>query len=186
MLQTWNRTSPIYLCIALLCCFNTSCIEDPFRPPSKYEGCCNTTSLSYDSAGHHIFIANAISPNADGINDAFSIYSKQEVHVLKLSVAEQHDILAINRSNIKVKGNKEIWSPINASGQPIHGLFHYELLIDAGLRDTLRLSGEFCAIDCMENDADDIAISDCVFDSFTDARGEIDTSKIILENNCDF
>ncbi len=169
----------------LLGCFLSACQED-ILAPNQYEGCCATRPLQVDTQQLSIFIPNAITPNEDGLNDAFSIHTNRAFKIIHLTVEEQNDILSISRSNVEVSGVKEIWKPINAGGQPIHGLFNYQMMIDLPGTDTLHLQGSFCSIDCTENQTHIIDFPSCIFGSQTNGNGQIDTSQLLTENDCSF
>ena len=166
--------------------WQSGCSEDVFNGPNMYTGCCETSPLQMDTLGLKLFVPNAITPNNDGINDDFSIYSSLPITIDRLMVAEQNEILAINRSKIAVSGQTRIWSPINASGLPIHGLFNYQLELAQPDGDTLILKGQFCSIDCEEQDTKIIEFMECIFQSVANEAGEIDTTALILENDCMF
>ena len=164
----------------------STCEKNIFKPTNIYEGCCGTEPLLLDTNNLKLFVPNAITPNADGLNDEFSIYSNRPITIDRLMVAEQSEILAINRSNIRVFGETNLWKPINASGIPIHGLFNYSFKFTAQNGDTLNFSGQFCSIDCEAEETEIVEFSQCILQSITSAKGEIDTSALIQENDCQF
>ncbi len=180
------KPSLLILLLFYMVTSSSTCEKSIFKPTNIYEGCCDTEPLLLDTNNLKLFVPNAITPNADGLNDEFSIYSNRPITINRLMVAEQSEILAINRSNIKVFGETNLWKPINASGLPIHGLFNYSFKFAAQNGDTLTFSGQFCSINCEAEETEIIEFSQCILQSITSAKGEIDSTALILENDCQF
>ena len=135
-----------------------------FEEPNRYEGCCGTRAVVDTFENAIISIPNAITPNVDGKNDAFSIYSSDVMQITSLQVTEQNDLLGIDRKDIPVKrGWTEIWVPKNASGIVIQGLYNYSLSLKnaKGLEKTI--TGQFCAFLCGEKKVETIPMGDCEF-----------------------
>ena len=139
--------------------------------PNVYKGCCGLTNVEDSIGGIHYSIPNAISPNNDEINDAFSIYSSAELRIVSLSVMASNGSLGINRSNIVVNGWTDIWIPRNSSNIVYNGLFEYSMVL-SDLNGTIdSISGQFCSISCLDESAEDIPGQDCRFKSQANLSG---------------
>lgn len=164
----------------------TSCELFDLTPPSEYEGCCDTRPVQVLTNDDHIFIPNAITPNEDGINDQFSIYSRSPIVINDLHVYNSFQTLEIKRSNIIVEGTTDIWEPVNLNGNRVHGLFHYDMKMLNEAGDTMSITGEFCAIDCHDSNSEDVNIKQCIFRSLSDGEGGIDSTALIYTHDCNY
>ncbi len=148
-----------------------SCDKIQSIEPSIYGGCCGIPYVE-DTLGQKRFvIPNAISPNNDDLNDAFSIYSSDEMRILSLSVLASNGSLGINRSNIPVRGWTDIWTPRNSSNIIFNGLFDYTMVLSDLQGATDTITGQFCSISCLDEASEDIPREDCRFMSQADESG---------------
>jgi hypothetical protein len=159
----------------------TACNAVEFLEPEFYNGCCAEDSIQDTLGATAFFIPNAITPNGDEINDAFSIYSDKRMRIKALNVSERHGILSISRANIPVQGWTDIWVPKNASAIPIHGIYDYQMTLvnQAGVEK--MVTGQFCALSCVSEDADIIPFSQCHFRTQTDELGHLNDTLPNLE-----
>ena len=155
-----------------------------FEEPNRYKGCCGIAAVEDTVGTTLVSIPNAITPNADGKNDAFSIYSSNVLQITSIQVTEQNNLLAIDRKDIPLKrGWTIIWVPKNASGIVIQGLYNYSITLKEinGIEKTL--SGQFCAFTCGEDKVETIPRSDCSFRTQVDESGHF-ASEIPSQDTC--
>lgn len=159
-------TAAIAITVTIMSCDKIQSIE-----PNIYAGCCGIPYVEDTLGQKHFVIPNAISPNNDELNDAFSLYSSAEMRILSLSVLASDGSLGINRSNIPVRGWTDIWTPRNSSNIIFNGLFDYTIVLSdlEGSIDTI--TGQFCSISCLDESSEDIPREDCRFMSQADERG---------------
>ena len=159
-------TAAIATTVTIMSCDKVQSIE-----PNIYAGCCGISHIEDTLGQKHYVIPNAISPNNDDINDAFSFYCSDEMRILSLSVLASNGSLGINRSNIPVRGWTDIWTPRNSSNIIFNGLFDYTIVLSdlEGTIDTIN--GQFCSISCLDEDSEEIPREDCRFRSQADERG---------------
>lgn len=157
-----------------------------FEEPNRFKGCCNTAPVE-DTIGNTIIaVPNAITPNDDGLNDAFSIYSSDVMQISSLQVMEQNQILGIDRKNIPLKrGWTKVWIPRNASGKIVQGLYNYTMTVNELDGTEKTLTGQFCAFICGEAKVETIPQGDCDFRNQLDKNGHFST-EIPPQDTCHF
>lgn len=157
-----------------------------FQEPNRYKGCCGISAVEDTVGTTLVSIPNAITPNADGKNDAFSIYSSDVLQISSIQVTEQNDLLAIDRKDIPVKrGWTKIWVPKNASGIVIQGLYNYSITFNEINGTEKTLSGQFCAFTCGEDKVETIPHSDCSFRTQVDESGHF-ANETSSQDTCAF
>jgi len=150
--------------------------------PNIYEGCCGISSVEDSIGSIRFYIPSAITPDGDSMNEYFSIYCSDILEIKSMMVREAHDILAIQRSDIKILGWRNLWVPKNVSGKVIYGLYDYELLLADEAGNEKTVSGQFCAFSCGQDDTDEIPMQDCHFRSQSDMAGAFDSELPSLED----
>lgn len=156
-----------------------------FKEPNKYEGCCGVAAVE-DTIGQSVIsIPNAITPNADGINDAFSVHSTEVLQITSLQIKEQNDILAIDRSNIPLsRGWTMVWTPRNASNIVIQGLYNYTMILEDKRGEQKTITGQFCAFICGTDKSETIPKSECHFSTQVSEAGFFDLD-LPSQDDCD-
>lgn len=156
-----------------------------FKEPNPFEGCCGTAPVEDTIGNTLIAIPNAITPNEDGLNDAFSIYCTDVMQITSLQVMEQNQLLGIDRKDIPLKrGWTQVWTPRNASGKIVHGLYEFTVTIRDLDGTEKTLAGQFCAFICGQDKIETIPQGDCDFRNQLDKNGHF-TPGVSVRDTCE-
>ena len=193
----------VSLLLLIFCCLIQSCNDEAIVFES-YKGCCESPALTYfnstpkrflDSLGFpedssiisSYYIPNAFTPNLDGYNERFQIYSK-DVHFRQFTdvkIKSSNGALLYSKNNFGITrhGDNTIWGGIDQSGEMYTGLFYYQLTFRSIFNQEITLEGNACSILC-ESKTNTISFSRCFFGTQHDGFGSIDYSLPTREDNC--
>lgn len=149
----------------------TACVPEAILPQDDtYDSCCGQQQLDTTLAGQRIFIPNAITPNGDGRNDVFGVYSNDQLRIVRLEINHEKEILGTVKNQIPVDSFTGIWIPRNVSNRPVFGAYEYQMQVRLANRDTVMLTGSFCAFDCTDIAAQDSSYRHCIFSQLPDVE----------------
>lgn len=146
----------IYLLAIILLVAN--CKDD--EEPGFTESCCNIPPLTAAADQARIFGPNAFTPNGDGVNDIFRVFTSSEVtEVLNLSIKDEAGNLMFEAKNFLPYDASMGWDGTNPDGQIVEGIYKYDVEIELITGSTFDFSGTVCCrpgtpISCITNEAD--------------------------------
>ncbi len=175
--------------------------EEMAVTPTIYDGCCGTEPKTYEVEDYKVYIPNVITPNGDGINDAFyPICNKMEKYkyaIGNFKIFNDSSEVIFIRDAIDLT-NPEGWSfrgiawtrpykPQLTQTYEYTGKFHYSFHLAFRLKDDtekiILVEGDACVVRC---DADAHVIKDkdgCYF-PVQGLNGVYDASLPWQEDNC--
>ncbi len=108
------------------------------------EAGCTATDSSFLLIGElNIFIPNAFSPNGDGINDAFLLYSTQDYHLITLDIFDRWGNKVFNAHDESIDSSFTGWKGTTTSYKPSPpGLYIWRAIIRDQAFKQFELSGE--------------------------------------------
>lgn len=199
MNTSWMLNTKI--AILLMLCTISGCSQEAVQSPTPYDGCCGTEPKVYEVEDYRVYIPNVITPNEDGINDAFyPICNKMELKKFGVSnywiyndtgkviyALEGLDVEDPESWGFKGFGYKDAFKP-KESGKYTHtGKFKYTFEMwfrkTDGTAHMERVEGEGCVVRC---DADAHVIKDkygCYF-PIQGLNGIYDATLAAQEENC--
>ena len=165
-------SSPTIIQIILLCvtisvtgCAQSS-QEETVITTTIYDGCCGTAPKVYEVEDYKVYIPNVITPNGDGINDAFyPICNKMEKGKFAVAnyqifndtgkvifVRDGLDILDPESWSFKGVGLLRPYKPKNHEQFDYTGKFTYTFILAFKKADNteelIKVSGEACVVRC--------------------------------------
>lgn len=166
-----------------------------------YENCCGDEAKVFDIQGMKIYVPNIITPNGDGINDAFypiaSNMKKGEFAVANFQVFDTSGLLIFLMPGMDVE-KLDVWSFTGVASKRPHmpdeflnyeytGRFTYKFMLAVnnkkGGEEIIEVSGSACVVRC-DKDAKIIKLKNkCAFPS-QGLGGVFDKSKSTKETTC--
>ena len=175
--------------------------EEMAVTPTIYDGCCGTEPKTYEVEDYKVYIPNVITPNGDGINDAFYPICNKMIHdkflisnyriyndtgqmifaLLGLSVDE------IENYAFKGKGYQRPYKPQEHEKIIYSGKFTYKCTLIITKADSsyhyIDVEGEGCVVRC-DADAHIIKDKDGCYFPVQGLNGVYDASLPWQEDNC--
>jgi CHU_C Type IX secretion signal domain len=172
----------ILLLFLLLPALPISCCKDS-GAGDPLTGCCGTPGIDAQVGNGHVFLANIITPNADGINDL-------------LWPSADFLILQINRMRVRDNQGHLVFEALNESPNNISvgwdgtidgvikkGVYDIELEVEAADGTVATLEGKVCNYPCRESNEDKpIQTGGCQFPAQVN-DGHYDPTIASLENS---
>ena len=172
-----------------------------FSQKNKYENCCGDDAKVFAMQGINIYVPNVITPNGDGINDAFypvaSNMKKENFSVSNFQIFDEEKKLIFLIPGINTE-KPEIWSftgiaskrphrPAEENNYEYTGRFFYKFKIVAGNRSgqpqTLEVEGSACVVRCDEDAKIIKTKNKCAF-PVQEVGGIYDKTKNNKETKC--
>ncbi len=167
MNTSWMLNTKI--AILLMLCTISGCSQEAVQSPTPYDGCCGTEPKVYEVEDYRVYIPNVITPNEDGINDAFyPICNKMEIG--KFAVANYQifndtgkliyylqglDIIKPASWGFRGFGWQRPFKPQVHERVELTGKFKYSFVLAFRKADNteflLEVEGEACVVRCDAN-----------------------------------
>lgn len=189
--------------VLIIACIYTlnGCTQDTIQTQTIYDGCCGTEPKVYEIEDHKVYIPNVITPNGDGINDAFypicnkMIKGKFAVANFKIFddagklifLREGLDITDPEAWGFKGIGLQRPYKPRNHEQFEFTGKFSYSLILAFRKLDNteelIEVSGFGCVVRC-DNEAHIIKTKEGCYFPIQGVGGIYSSSIFINEDNC--
>ncbi len=200
-------SSPTIIQIILLCvtisvtgCAQSS-QEETVNTTTIYDGCCGTAPKVYEVEDYKVYIPNVITPNGDGINDAFyPICNKMEkgkFAVARFYIYNDTSELIFARQGLNIT-EPEAWGfkgvawtkPLKPQITTVYdftGKFKYSFYLSFWLSDgkehLIEVEGEACVVRC-DQDAHVLVGKDGCYFPLQGISGVYDATIPNKEENC--
>lgn len=170
----------------------SACCEDDEQPNDEevetpYGGCCANSPETYNLDGVDFYIPNSFTPDANGFNDLFLMYSSsypadfkfQEFILSKSDGETLFQILSFVPGDLSYG-----WDGKDAGGNDHIGYFQYKLTIEDTLGNIQIFTGSACALNCADAPLSVSNPDQCTFGLGHDGEGGFDPNLDSGENDC--
>jgi hypothetical protein len=189
--------------VLIIACIYTlnGCTQDTIQTQTIYDGCCGTEPKVYEIEDHKVYIPNVITPNSDGINDAFYPISNQTVEgkfkVARFYIYDDTTKLIFVRQGLGILESEGFGFKGVAWTQPhkpqitktydYTGKFKYTFEMGFLLKDGTwhfeEVEGEGCVVRC-DDDASVLKNKEGCYFPMQGTGGEYDPLITINEDKC--
>lgn len=154
----------------LMCLYTiTGCTQETIQTPTPYDGCCGTALKVYEVEDYKVYIPNVITPNGDGINDAFYPICNKMVQgqysISDYKIYNDTDKVIYNVSGFELetvddwafrgKGYERPFKPRENEKFEHIGKFKYSFILGFKKSDNtyqfIDVEGEACVVRCDED-----------------------------------
>ena len=135
----------IYLFL-LVIGFLVSCKDDT----TEEKTCCSIPAVDAQVGNGHAYVPNVFTPNADGINDLWTVFTDDSIVLIQsIEVKDQDDLVVFSADNIFPGTPESTWNG-RINGQLVEGVFEYTITVRAANGTAGLLFGEVCNHPCSQ------------------------------------
>lgn len=148
-----NRNINLLIGIFCITCTVACAQEERVQPIDGkiYEACCGAEPVEFTNKDAYIFVANAFTPNNDGINDLFyPIVNEGVLEVIDFVIyTAEGDTALFDRRTVDYNNIKEYaWNGLRYDGAVYKGAFKYSMRVVLKSGGLLKVEGKACRIVC--------------------------------------
>ena len=158
-----------------------SCVDDTI---GTYQGCCGGSPFEYGKDSARLYVPNAITPNADGINDVFVAYANQHVSSVKYTIRDRNDILVHQTNHVAPNSPTGGWDLLLPNQEIYQGTFVYTLEVATAKHDTFLVAGVSCSVTCEPGQIVILEDSLCTFPNQVNPDGSYNPDIDSNEDEC--
>ena len=129
-------------------------------------GCCSNPAIDENVGNGHIYVPNIFTPNADGINDNFTVFGDFNILIIReMKIKNQNGELVFKATDINPNVPSEGWDG-TSFGLRFQGIFSFSIKVETSDGTVKTLEGNVCNYPCGE--ADNLQVghpNDCQFPS---------------------
>jgi hypothetical protein len=155
---------------------------------SSVDQCCATPHLEGVVGNAKVYVPNIFTPNNDGINDLFGVFSNDSVEVIEsFIIKDKAGKTHFTNENFKADDFSEFWDGQKSNGDPYVGIFVFDLTVVSQNGQTASFSGEVCSCPCDEGSCTFQTVSNalkCTFGTQHNGAGGYEPSFDPGEQNC--
>ena len=161
-------------------------VDDEIVMMDPYEGCCATAPVSESWDTAHYYIPNVFTPNADGINDLFGIFTGDGISQIdSFRVWDMEGNMLFEQFSFGPNNVIHFWSGTNANNTLHRGAFTYQAVLRNTAGDTKVVNGNGCVLLCIDGeDTSNIPSADCYFPVQHNGEGELDIHFPSMDADC--
>ncbi|MEO1259180.1 MAG: gliding motility-associated C-terminal domain-containing protein [Bacteroidota bacterium] len=173
--------------LTLLLTLAWSCKDDDMsndeEPLNIYENCCEAPGVDISIGQGNIFIPNIFTPNGDGINDFFTVFTDEDITQIKVfKITDGNKDAIYEFYNFPPDLFTGHWFP--SEDEATNGRYDYEFTIESSDGVTETVTGNVCVYRC-KTDVDFILeenIPNCQFGTQHDGAGDHNALAPSLED----
>lgn len=170
----------------------SACCEDDEQPndgeiDNPYDGCCASSPETYTLDGVGLFIPNSFTPDANGVNDGFLIYSSPypvDFRFQELTLTKSDGQILYQVTNFEPNDFDASWNGRDLDGNAHIGYFQYKLTITDTEENIQTFTGSACVLNCDDSPLPFDNIDQCIFGLNHDGQGGYDPNFDNGETTC--
>lgn len=155
---------PHLLCFIVIVTAFLSCKKED---PSPIAGCCDLPAINQAVGIGHIYVPNIFTPNNDGINDQFIVFTDSIQWILVFQIKNDKDDTVFDTTGIAPQNFNFLWNG-KVNGSVTKGLYSIFMYVVADDGATKVLQGTVCNYPCDAMPEDPIEAINCQFPAQND------------------
>ena len=173
--------------ILLVFNFLLSCKDDKNTPSELYAGCCGTAPVQLTVGSGKVSIANAFTPNGDGVNDFFLPLATGDIALIQVFQILDRDKRVIREyTNFQPNDPLIGWDGRLKNGSAYEGFFFYKVSAINSLGESKSMESSACCVVC-NTDGSLLPIETpdgCIYPAQVDQAGQFNPAIPSGEDAC--
>lgn len=131
------------VCLLLFLGILVSCKDDP-----EEKTCCALPAVEAQIGNGHAYVPNVFTPNADGINDLWTVFTDDSIALIQsMEVTDKDGNVVFSALNVFPHTPESRWNG-RYNGQLIEGVYEYTIEVRAANGIAGQMFGEVCNHAC--------------------------------------
>ena len=138
-----------------------ACKDD--EPESVLKGCCGNEAINQAVGNGHIYVANIITPNSDGINDRLVISTQNVNLIVEVEIRDKSGQVVFESFDTELNNESDGWDG-KVNGVKVEGVYNVAVQVLAADGSTHVVAGKVCNFPCDEDTPlEKISMTNCQY-----------------------